>query len=289
MFLARSDVAPFVTHLGDSEQHERSWHILHSNIGPLLVGCWYRPPSYSESESILSLQAEIGKLEANSLATIIVGDMNIHHKPWLQHSSSASSAGRKLFDVCCSLGLSERVQQPTRGLYLLDLVLSDLDHALVCDVVPGISDHCITLCSINLEVPTVHQVPRQCFLYRQARWPALVQALSCIEWHSVLPLDDPSKAVAVFTDIVLTHAKAHIPFKELKLQKSTHPWLNDRRMRLVAEKVAAFGTPDFQAKQKLCSEGLLKKHEQFVVKTKDKINALPTSSNAFGSCPMHWL
>ena len=34
-----------ITHLKDSEEYERSWHTLHSDLGPLLLCNWYRPPN----------------------------------------------------------------------------------------------------------------------------------------------------------------------------------------------------------------------------------------------------
>ena len=281
LLLARSDVAPFVAHLGDSAVAERSWHMLHTDVGPLLIGCWYRPPSYSESASITSLESEIAGHAPDAVGVVIAGDMNIHHRPWLTYSSSATSAGRKLFDVCCSLGLSERVGQPTRGQYLLDLVLADLGDAVTCQVLPGLSDHCAILCGIRAAIPKAVVLPRRCFLYRQARWHELNRSLSSINWFGVLPLDDPSSAVAVFTGIVLEAAKTHIPFKKLHLRKSTHPWLNERCLELVASKVMAFGTPGFASKRDECSRGLLEEHKRYIARTREKINSLPTSSKKF--------
>ena len=41
-----------VVFLEHSQEHERSWHIIHSNIGPILFGIWYRPPCSGEIASI---------------------------------------------------------------------------------------------------------------------------------------------------------------------------------------------------------------------------------------------
>ena len=57
-FLALASVAPTVVHIGDSVDHERSWHILHSNMGPVLLALWYRPPSYQEDLAIVDLEME---------------------------------------------------------------------------------------------------------------------------------------------------------------------------------------------------------------------------------------
>ena len=45
-------------HVSDSEQSERSWHVFHTDIGPILFGLWYRPPGYGEIQSIIDLEIE---------------------------------------------------------------------------------------------------------------------------------------------------------------------------------------------------------------------------------------
>ena len=57
----------------------------------------------------------------------MIGDMNVHHKEWLRFSNSTTPEGRALYDVCLRFGLEEKVRKPTRGPYLLDLVLADMD------------------------------------------------------------------------------------------------------------------------------------------------------------------
>ena len=48
---------------------------------------------------------------------------------------------------------NERVGKPTRGDNLLDLVLSDLDAELKCEVKPGISDHESVLGTVHFKIP----------------------------------------------------------------------------------------------------------------------------------------
>ena len=45
--------------------------------------------------------------------------------------------------------------------------------------------------------------------------------------------------------------------------------------------LAAFGTPEFQAKQQLCSQGLLEEHRRFANRMREQINTLPPSSKRF--------
>ena len=58
---------------------ERMWCNLHTNIGTFLIGNWYRPPDDNGS-SLESLPEELSRLSSDAIATILLGDMNIHHK-----------------------------------------------------------------------------------------------------------------------------------------------------------------------------------------------------------------
>ena len=55
---ARYDVHANIVHLKDSEDLELSWHTLHSDIGPLLFGMWYRPPRKGDVTAITSLTTD---------------------------------------------------------------------------------------------------------------------------------------------------------------------------------------------------------------------------------------
>ena len=71
--------------------------------------------------------------------------MNVHHKTWLKYSSGTTPEGRALFDVCCRYGLQQCVQSPTRGPYLLDLVLTNVEALLKTKVLPKGAEHNIIL------------------------------------------------------------------------------------------------------------------------------------------------
>ena len=149
VFFARDSVASQVVHVGDSVEHERSWHILHTDVGAFCIGLWYRPPEYNETESIYSLGIEYNQFSLNCIGTIIVGDMNVNHKPWLTYSNGISPEGRALFDVCGRLGLQQCVRAPRRNLYLLDLVLTDVEALVKTKVLPKLADHNLVLSTVR--------------------------------------------------------------------------------------------------------------------------------------------
>ena len=77
---AREAIAQQIAWMQDSKESERQWLILHTNQGPLLLGNWYRPPCAGEVASIKSLQHEWQGLKALAMGTVVVGDLNVHHK-----------------------------------------------------------------------------------------------------------------------------------------------------------------------------------------------------------------
>ncbi len=57
LFVANS-AAAYVTLLAHSETCERSWHVLHTDLGPVLFCVWYRPPAPGDFSSIKAFERE---------------------------------------------------------------------------------------------------------------------------------------------------------------------------------------------------------------------------------------
>ena len=83
-----------IVHIGDSAAHERSWFIIHSDRGGILLSLWYRRPARDETESITSLYEEFENFSEGTFRTIIMGDMNVHEVHWLNFSDRSSLEGR---------------------------------------------------------------------------------------------------------------------------------------------------------------------------------------------------
>lgn len=278
LVFVRWDVADFVVHIGDSDVHERSWHILYSQSGPILFRLWYRPPRYNEVVSITDLDSELQHFGTSAIGTILVGDMNVHHKTWLQFSSTISPEGRALFTAASRHGLTQRVCQPTRGKYLLDLVLTDLDDYASTQVLPGISDHCMVLSRVALPIPSNRLVYRPCFHLKDANWPALKNDLNEVNWRAILSNDDPHQAAKLFTDTVTSIAKVHIPFEQKLVSKSSHPWLNEHCRKLLLLKIEALGTPSFAQLQRDWAEAVNLAAKRYTSKLKSRLCKLPSFS-----------
>ena len=75
---ARSGYETCIVHIGNSDCAERSWHILHTDHGPICFGLWYRPPHQGEIGTIESLYDELAKFGSDTIGTFIIGDLNVH-------------------------------------------------------------------------------------------------------------------------------------------------------------------------------------------------------------------
>jgi hypothetical protein len=150
---AMHEHAERMTEIEKSKTSERVWIVVHSDMGPFLIGNWYRPPVHGpEVSSIASLREEWNALSQDVVGTIIGGDMNIHHRRWLKRSARNSAEGEELHRFCLDSGTQQLVREATRGEYLLDLVLSDVE-GVRCTVLPKIADHGRVLAQFKLTVP----------------------------------------------------------------------------------------------------------------------------------------
>ncbi len=87
---AKDEFAENIVHVGDSPVDERSWHIVHCDCGPALLCLWYRPPNRNEVESIQRLERELETYSRDTVAVIVMGDMNAHNTEWLRYSNGTS-------------------------------------------------------------------------------------------------------------------------------------------------------------------------------------------------------
>ena len=114
-----------VTLLSKSSISESVWLVLY--VGPFLIGVWYRRPQPGETGTIKSLEEEWDIYSNRSSGTVIVFDMNVHHRSWLIHSSRNSVKGEALRAFCDGVDLRHIVRVATRGEHLVDLLITDLE------------------------------------------------------------------------------------------------------------------------------------------------------------------
>ena len=89
---------------------ERSWVIFHSNHGPYVIGCWYRPPAPGEVYTIHNFKKE----ELLAVGCVALDDLNVHHRKCLEYSNRNSPEGQELCAVCEDWSVSHPRGAPAR-------------------------------------------------------------------------------------------------------------------------------------------------------------------------------
>ena len=284
ILFVRNDLAKYAVQLGNSESAERVWVLLHSDLGPILIGLWYRPPCYGEVGSIQSLDAELAKHGSNVLGTILCGDMNVHHSTWLQFSHSITPEGRALYGTSMKHNFTECTKHPTRNKYLLDLTLSTFEECTSTKVVPGVSDHNIVLCNMALPAFSDSSIARSCFDHKNADWKGLNNYFRSTNWHNCLGDVSSSIMVQHFTDYVMEAAKTFIRHRTIQVRKDCHPWLNERCKKLVLTKHDAYGSDSFESLREKCSLGLYEEYMKYVGNTRGKFVSKKSEWGNGGQC-----
>ena len=173
------------------------------------------------------------------------------------------------------LNLKQVFKEPTRNGNLLDLCLTDTQAA--AKVLPRISDHSLVSVTLKLELPATETLEREVWCYNRADWDKLAQAFQKEDWARLWHMD-VNTATEDMTQTILAHMKEHIPKPTLVVRKTAHPWLNERAVQLVREKVEAEGTDRQDEAAMACSEGLLAEHNSWVSYMKDRLMSLPKGS-----------
>ena len=195
--------------LTKSETSERSWATLHTKVGPILIGAWYRPPQ-EHSDELQHLKKELELLQPGHVGTFFFCDANVHHKRWLKYSDGNTSLGEKLKEICDGAGLQQIVHEPTRKENLLDLVLTTMADSSKINVLPSLTDHRPVLCETKLEVADVTEVERTVWCFEKTEWQQLKEALAQEDWNPIGELG-VDEATEYFTERILSLAKRYSP------------------------------------------------------------------------------
>jgi len=259
-----------------SETAERGWCTLTTNLGPILVGNWYRPPDGEESQ-ITTLADELDRFQEDHVGTVLVGDINIHHRKWLVHSNANTNSGQLLQDIATGHNLSQLISHPTRGDYLLDLVLTDMRAWASTRVLPPVADHAIVEVVLAVPVPHSHKIPRRLWYFNKADWNSIIQDIGHFDKTQLTKCSADDGAELVSTALRKTMFR-HIPNRILAERKATHPWIDEECEAAIREKATAFGGDSYKDKAKDCANLLRHKYVQYRTALKQELAALPRGS-----------
>ena len=254
-----------------SKVSERAWIMAHTNDGPFLLGCWYRPPKRGNLDGIAELREEVELLRMDAVGVVVIGDVNVHSKNWLRFSDGETPEGHLLREVSEGLGLKQIVTEPTRkhhtgADHLLDLTLTDTP-TIKTIVGAKVRDHRYTVTKLNVEVPSSIKIQRSVWKYSKADWTRLKENLSDFNWDILLAMDS-DEAAETITKIVLDLAEECIGHKDLQEVKSTHPWLTDEIIKLTEERRKAEGSEIEKEIALKCSQKILEARAKYIQRTR---------------------
>ena len=201
---ARASIASNVTLFETSAVSERMWFQMHSNNGPYLLCCWYRPPVQGEVASITSFMKELSLMRQQVIGTLLVGDLNLHCRRWLIHSAGNTCEGEMMRDECLKNGFRQLVREPTRGDHLLDLSITDIESAHA-SVSGKIADHAVVTTELNLTLPQTISHKRKVWSYTMADWNSFKGNVCAFDW-SFMGHCDATRSAELLTESVLTVA-----------------------------------------------------------------------------------
>ena len=110
------------------------------------------------------------------------------------------------------------VNKPTRLNNTLDLIITNIPARITnLDMLPGISDHEIVSCNVNILPLRRHQPPRWIMQYKKANWPKMTEELQkLLSLLETNPSNDPELLWETFSNELHRLIKIHIPQKKTK-------------------------------------------------------------------------
>ena len=174
--------------------------------------------------------------------------------------------------------MRQLVREPTRGKYLLDLVLTDVPD---CTARPcaAVADHKGVLTQVTFKIKETATHKREVWQFGDADWERIASNIQETSWD-FLTETFPSEGTTRFTEELLSIAEENIPKRTASIRKTTHPWLTERGEEAVRRKHAAQGTEQEAVAARECSEILLEEHYDYVGNMRSKlVDAKPSSKN----------
>ena len=269
--LVRQDVNN-ISFLYSSTSAERSWHVIQRDTTSIAICNWYFSPSAS-LDDIDSLEEELTDMQNQFHYVVLTGDLNTHHKSWLNFSRDDTPRGAKLKHRCDVHGLKQIVRQPTRGPYLLDLVLTDHEK-ISYTLGPKIADHHNLIIHVPDSFEERQLGSKHMWHYRDADWLAIEAGLINMNWLCLQEgtIDEATDCFYKALDDLRT---AHVPQSTKPFQKSSLPWLNQKCEIAITSKHLAEGSANYSAECKKCRETLDHEHGKYKTKLRQQIASLP--------------
>ena len=206
----------------------------------------YRPPVKGQNLDVVEryksfLMSGIDKLPKDS-EVFILGDFNCN---MLQKNRLSG----QINELCKARGLNQLVDEPTRitetSSTLIDLILSNSDHAKDCEVHDiGLSDHCF-ICIKRGQVK-IERRPKfvESRSFKNFSQEVFLERLGNLDWSNVMQALDVDAAAEAFNQNVLNVLNVIAPVTRKRVRESSPQWiteelLNSIKLRDYLKKVAS--------------------------------------------------
>ena len=211
----------------------------HNNIYVFSV---YRNPDLDDSifDCLKESMARVQERDPKS-CFIFVGDVNVHHREWLQSRSSTDSHGIAALNFTNETGCEQLVTQPTHiSGNRLDLFITDVPGICRVSVEPqiGSSDHFSVAARVTLNSPLPDfTVSKRVHLMSRVNWEAVEEAITSITWPDILQNNSPvDRLNSILSDII----SRFIPSKIIKFRSRDRPWFSEACRAAYQRKQEAF-------------------------------------------------
>ena len=148
----------------------------------MYIGAYYWPNATYEL-SLDSFAQLLAKLSRDSSHVWLADDMNMPGMEWLLTQLKPLCCfllqHNLLLDILADHGLTQVIDQPTRGDNVLDLFVMN-NPMLVnrTEILPGISNHNIIFTEINISPKKYTQTRSKLPIYRKANWEGIARKLN---------------------------------------------------------------------------------------------------------------
>lgn len=190
-------------------QTEQMWLSLNVNGMRFIIGTAYRPPWFCAEDFFDTLTDSISSFN-NYDKVILLGDFNIN----MIDANEVKT--QLLYRFLNSFNLSNHVNEPTHftahSQTIIDLICSDAPITKVSvHYVPELGGHAVVTAELKIKKP---KIARKVVKYRPLKSISLDvfnMDLECLDWDSIIDLDNVDDMVTHFNEMLLNLFKRHAP------------------------------------------------------------------------------
>ena len=211
-----------------------------SSCKSLFIGSYYRPNA-QDAESLAQLDESLARLPKNCHVWL-AGDMNLPGIQWPSASikpNCPTPAQHNIFiDILADHGLSQIVDQPTRGENTFDLIaVNNITLVNRSEVIPGISDHDAVFAEIDIRPQRYKQDKRRIPLYKKADWEKIETQLTITNQYIQDHVNSESTDSLwnKFKSDLHTAIDKHIPHKSCS-SRNRSPWISAKIRKLLKKR-----------------------------------------------------